>query len=189
VYVCVYVCVCVCVCVCKCVSGVPVRLCDTILRNGGVREAALHVSRVGRCVWCVLLFVCLFFAFSSTYLLSPPLLLCLFPLPPCAASFRICADGGANWLHDENRLFAADRVPDVIRGDLDSARAAVLEHFSTRNSRVLHDADQDTTDIEKCFLSIDQYAHAIDRQVGVLIFLSLPLCCVLRACLFTRATR
>jgi len=77
------------------------------------------------------------------------------------ASFHICADGGANRLFDDNRLYDRDLVPKVVRGDMDSARAEVLEHFKAKGTSVIRDHCQNTTDLEKCFLSIDDHAQAI----------------------------
>uniref|UniRef100_A0A2P2JJE4 Thiamin pyrophosphokinase catalytic domain-containing protein n=1 Tax=Rhizophora mucronata TaxID=61149 RepID=A0A2P2JJE4_RHIMU len=60
------------------------------------------------------------------------------PLLWMHAQLRICADGGANRLYDEMPLFfpledALDvrhrYKPDIIKGDMDSIRAEVLEFY------------------------------------------------------------
>ena len=43
-----------------------------------------------------------------------------------ASDYVCCADGGANRAHD---LLGADRAPDAVVGDLDSARADVLAAY------------------------------------------------------------
>lgn len=82
------------------------------------------------------------------------------PLPPSRldrvwemASFRICADGGANRL----RELRPDLVPDVVVGDMDSATEETLSHYRAKGVRVvdLHE-DQDTTDFEKALAVAEQ---------------------------------
>ncbi|XP_042483668.1 thiamine pyrophosphokinase 1-like [Macadamia integrifolia] len=82
------------------------------------------------------------------------------PLLWKAAQLRICADGGANRLYDEMpELFPQEDSqnvrnrckPDVIKGDMDSIRADVLEFYSNLGTKILDESqDQDTTDLHKC---------------------------------------
>lgn len=69
--------------------------------------------------------------------------------PTCSKHF--CADGGANVLYDtipetERHLF----IPDLIKGDLDSARKDVTEFYKRNGVDVVHDVCQDTNDLDKC---------------------------------------
>jgi thiamine pyrophosphokinase len=65
------------------------------------------------------------------------------------SSFRVCADGGANRLFDATGG-GNDYIPDLIRGDLDSLRPTVQEHYAGLGTRVEEDPDQDTNDLDKC---------------------------------------
>ena len=56
-------------------------------------------------------------------------------------SYRICADGAANF------LFKKGLKPDIIIGDLDSISQEARNFYG--DSRILHIPDQDTTDCEK----------------------------------------
>ena len=69
----------------------------------------------------------------------------------------ICADGAANHLHS----FTAEKalVPNVICGDLDSIRNEVLQHMERRGSRIVHIANQDTTDFDKCLQYFYNQSH------------------------------
>jgi len=62
------------------------------------------------------------------------------------AHVRICADGGSN------RLFKVDKekyIPDHIVGDLDSSTKEVLEHYKKKGVAVVHDPDQESSDLHK----------------------------------------
>ena len=63
------------------------------------------------------------------------------------AGLRICADGGANALFDDERKMM---IPDVIKGDMDSAREDVLAYFQKQGTKVIRDPNQDTNDFGKC---------------------------------------
>lgn len=54
-----------------------------------------------------------------------------------------CADGGANI------AFKFGILPDFIIGDLDSIKQDVKKFFERKNVKIIHDTDQDSTDIEK----------------------------------------
>ena len=64
-------------------------------------------------------------------------------------SLHICADGGANRLFDTSEEGRAERVPHTICGDLDSARADVLDYYGQKGTRVARLEDQDSTDFTK----------------------------------------
>ncbi len=67
-------------------------------------------------------------------------------------SFRACADGAANRLFDEStRGQSAAKLlpPNIIVGDMDSARPDVLRYYEERGCAVVRRACQDTTDMQK----------------------------------------
>lgn len=74
------------------------------------------------------------------------------------ASLRICADGGANGLHDiliqrHGTMDVLDALrsapPTLIHGDLDSLLPAVREKYESIGVEVSHDPDQYSTDFGK----------------------------------------
>ncbi|KZT07631.1 thiamine pyrophosphokinase [Laetiporus sulphureus 93-53] len=78
-----------------------------------------------------------------------------------ASTWRCCADGGANRLHDvlKNQASVSERLgwdarslylPDLIKGDLDSLRDDVREYYASHNVPIVQDDDQDSTDLMKC---------------------------------------
>lgn len=58
----------------------------------------------------------------------------------------VAADGGANFLKK------IKKTPELVIGDLDSLED---RDFFEKNSKVIHIAEQDTTDLEKCLYTID----------------------------------
>ena len=71
-------------------------------------------------------------------------------------TMRVCADGAINRLYetfdtDEER---ARFIPEYVRGDLDSVDAKVLGYYQEHGTQIIKDHDQDTTDLEKCILLI-----------------------------------
>ncbi|TFK72917.1 thiamine pyrophosphokinase [Pluteus cervinus] len=69
--------------------------------------------------------------------------------------WRSCADGGANRLYDI--LDEADRPgfgPDLIKGDLDSLREDVRRYYESQAVPVIHDHDQNSTDLMKCVAAV-----------------------------------
>lgn len=73
----------------------------------------------------------------------------------------ICADGGANFLYDSAPASERGRfIPAAIKGDLDSLRPEVGEYYAARGCSVLRDADQDTNDLEKCILLVQELQAA-----------------------------
>ncbi|EPQ51624.1 Thiamin pyrophosphokinase [Gloeophyllum trabeum ATCC 11539] len=74
-----------------------------------------------------------------------------------AASWRCCADGGANRLFD-----LLGYLPDLIKGDLDSIRSEVREYYESQGVSVVEDEDQYSTDLMKCISSIE----ALEQSSG-----------------------
>lgn len=82
------------------------------------------------------------------------------------AELRVCADGGANRLHDgfendhETHETAEEQraryVPDVIVGDLDSLRPEVAEYYRGLGAEVKLHEDQYHNDFEKCLMEVDR---------------------------------
>lgn len=85
------------------------------------------------------------------------------------ATLRVCADGGANRLHDsfgggedgdcvgdpsEER---AQYVPDIIVGDLDSLRPEVARFYEDLGSEIKVRDDQDHCDFEKCLVEVESW--------------------------------
>lgn len=67
------------------------------------------------------------------------------------AAVRVCADGGANRLHDaQGEQERERRLPDLITGDLDSLRPDVERYYAGRDVAIEGEAEQDTNDFEKC---------------------------------------
>ncbi|KAF9084556.1 cAMP-dependent protein kinase subunit [Mortierella sp. GBA35] len=68
------------------------------------------------------------------------------------ATYRFCADGGANRLYDllETDEERAKFLPDYVRGDLDSLRDSVKEYYQSMGVTVERVPDQDSTDFMKC---------------------------------------
>jgi thiamine pyrophosphokinase len=79
------------------------------------------------------------------------------------AGIRICADGGANALYPRSER----KIPDVIKGDLDSAREDVLTHFRELGTKIIRDPNQDTNDFGKCLeeLNLRQGKSSLDIVV------------------------
>jgi len=84
------------------------------------------------------------------------------------AALRICADGGANRLHDSlNDMERKHFVPDVIKGDLDSVRPPVADFYRSLGTSVVKDPNQNNNDVEKCLDTI-KLAHLGPGKQAVL---------------------
>ena len=64
-------------------------------------------------------------------------------------SVVLCADGGANRLHDTAGADREKLLPHTVVGDLDSARPDVLKYYRDKGCRVVQVDDQDSTDFDK----------------------------------------
>jgi len=106
------------------------------------------------------------------------------------AYFRVCADGGANRLHDllVNRLPDArwaealrSMPPDVIHGDLDSLNETVQQRYEQLGIEISWDPDQYSTDFGKAVklilkrlpevqdvLIIGSLSGRVDQGIGLL---------------------
>ncbi|KAI0064781.1 thiamine pyrophosphokinase [Artomyces pyxidatus] len=80
-----------------------------------------------------------------------------------ASSWHCCADGGANRLHDILRA-PAQRLPDLIKGDLDSLRDDVRTYYEGQGVPVVGDGDQYSTDLMKCIQSLEAKEKASGEQ-------------------------
>jgi len=85
-----------------------------------------------------------------------------------AAQVRICADGGAN------QLYSVDKdkyTPDHIVGDLDSSNKEVLEHYKKKGVAVIHNSDQNSTDLQKALnllKKIETLPHGVFDTITIL---------------------
>ncbi|KAJ4847439.1 cAMP-dependent protein kinase subunit [Turnera subulata] len=90
------------------------------------------------------------------------------------AQLRLCADGGANRLYDEMPKLFPHRnpldvrrsyQPDVIKGDMDSARKEVVKFYTDLGTKLVDEShDQDTTDLNKCVAFIRDYSKDLDKS-------------------------
>ncbi|CAM9814219.1 unnamed protein product, partial [Hapterophycus canaliculatus] len=92
------------------------------------------------------------------------------------AVIRLCADGGANRLHDSFGDGADDSggdqseerarfVPDVIVGDLDSLRPEVARYYEGLGCEIALRPDQDHCDFEKCLMEVESRLPSSSRPV------------------------
>lgn len=72
------------------------------------------------------------------------------------ASFRLCADGGANRLYDAFGT-GSDVLPDLIHGDLDSLDDAVREAYEKLRVQVSEDPGQYSTDFGKAIEKVIEH--------------------------------
>ncbi|CAI9761462.1 unnamed protein product [Fraxinus pennsylvanica] len=95
------------------------------------------------------------------------------------ARLRVCADGGANRLYDElPQLFPDEQAlairkrykPDIIKGDMDSIRAEVLEFYTNLGTNTIDAChDQDTTDFHKCVAYICGLPNLENHNLCILV--------------------
>ncbi|GAB5587145.1 thiamine pyrophosphokinase [Umbelopsis nana] len=81
------------------------------------------------------------------------------------ASYRICADGGANRLYDafsEDIVSREKYLPHFIHGDLDSLRTDVREYYASKKVSITQDHNQNSTDFMKCISLLQDQETADD---------------------------
>lgn len=61
-------------------------------------------------------------------------------------------------------------VPDVIKGDLDSARSEVLKFYEERGTTVIRDPDQNTNDFGKCLQTLANRQIRLGTTMNVVVF-------------------
>jgi len=78
------------------------------------------------------------------------------------AKLKICADGGSTRLYhwDKNQLY----IPNYIVGDLDSSNSTVIDHYKRKAVDVVHEADQETTDLQKALTLIKKLETGIPHE-------------------------
>jgi len=92
------------------------------------------------------------------------------------SSMKVCADGGANRLHDASVSSVShkrdDFLPDLIRGDLDSLRDDVKDFYEKRGCKIQRDTNQDTNDLDKCLEAIEslQKQESIKKDTTVCVY-------------------
>ncbi|KAK3814366.1 MAG: thiamine pyrophosphokinase [Benniella sp.] len=92
------------------------------------------------------------------------------------ATYKFCADGGANRLYD---LLGTDDerakyLPDYIRGDLDSLRDSVKEYYVSKNVPVERVDDVVTTDFMKCVELVRVRDQQLDPAISSTISTGSP---------------
>ncbi|KLO13474.1 thiamine pyrophosphokinase Thi80 [Schizopora paradoxa] len=119
----------------------------------------------------------------SLIILNQPFTLELFLRLWDATDWRCCADGGANRLFDLLQQTAkahasservidgpCDFLPDLIKGDLDSIRPDVRDFYASKGVPVVHDHDQNSTDLMKCVVEV-QTREAQQSEQNIIIIL------------------
>jgi thiamine pyrophosphokinase len=92
----------------------------------------------------------------------------------------IAADGGANWLYDQ------DLTPHLLVGDMDSVRSKVLADLESRGCEIeRHPAAKDETDLELALLRaaakrpqritvLGALGGRVDHELGNILLLTMP---------------
>lgn len=97
------------------------------------------------------------------------------------AKLRVCADGGANrWFDIVSKLSpnptaagTREKLPDLIRGDLDSLRDDVRKFYEERGVKVDDlSEDQDSTDLTKAVNYVDKKLQEMGATEDVVIVVS-----------------
>ncbi len=80
----------------------------------------------------------------------------------CAKSrLSVCTDGGANIVYENYKDSA--HSPSVIIGDFDSVSPETLTYFGNRGSIIIHEGDQDNTDLDKAlkYIQLRYIVHPV----------------------------
>mmetsp|Transcript_11503 Transcript_11503/g.15003 ORF Transcript_11503/g.15003 Transcript_11503/m.15003 type:complete len:316 (-) Transcript_11503:421-1368(-) len=87
------------------------------------------------------------------------------------STFHLCADGGANRLHDSLPPPLRNKyVPSVIKGDLDSLRDDVKDFYRDLGTKIIRDGDQNCNDFYKCLNELNRLreVNCPDKKMTVL---------------------
>ncbi|KAK7044244.1 thiamine pyrophosphokinase [Paramarasmius palmivorus] len=85
-----------------------------------------------------------------------------------SSHWHCCADGGANRLLEVTA--GTDKfIPDLIKGDLDSLKSNVQQHYSALGVPVIKDPDQDSTDLMKCIASLEEKEARDGQRYDIVI--------------------
>ncbi|KAG2355044.1 thiamine pyrophosphokinase [Suillus spraguei] len=92
-----------------------------------------------------------------------------------ASEWHACADGGANRLHDVlgasgDPNLRSSFLPDMVKGDLDSLRDDVRSYYTSLNVPVIHDSDQNSTDLMKCVQALEEKERLTGREVKLCFY-------------------
>ncbi|KAH8551391.1 thiamine pyrophosphokinase [Umbelopsis sp. PMI_123] len=85
------------------------------------------------------------------------------------ASYRFCADGGANRLYDafvDDLELREKYLPHAIHGDLDSLRKDVRDYYQSKKVEISQDHDQNSTDFMKC-ISLLRKNEENNNKIGI----------------------
>ncbi|GKY98186.1 hypothetical protein MPSEU_000776400 [Mayamaea pseudoterrestris] len=74
-----------------------------------------------------------------------------------SSQVRICADGGANRLHNANPKY----LPNLIVGDLDSLNDSVRAYYLHQDVNIEQDFDQDCNDLDKALQRCSQKSRVV----------------------------
>ena len=95
------------------------------------------------------------------------------------AALRLCADGGANRLHDEiPNMFPKENVesvrarflPNLVKGDLDSIRPDVRAYYQKQGIPIVDlSHDQDSTDLQKCVSYIERLSIEKKNDIDTIV--------------------
>ncbi|KAG2107299.1 thiamine pyrophosphokinase [Suillus discolor] len=96
-----------------------------------------------------------------------------------ASEWRSCADGGGNRLYDvlgtsghpdlRNSDIKSRFLPDMVKGDFDSLRDDVRLYYTSLNVPVIHDSNQDSTDLMKCVQALEEKERLTGREFDIVI--------------------
>jgi len=89
-----------------------------------------------------------------------------------SSQWHCCADGGANRLYDvfsTKRLTRELYLPHLIKGDLDSLRPEVKNFYILNGVPVIRDFDQDSTDLMKCVVALEEKEREENCQYDIIL--------------------
>ena len=80
------------------------------------------------------------------------------------SELRVCADGGANRLFDVS--LPAERVPDIIVGDLDSLHQHVRSEYESNGTKIIEIADQNQHDLDKALQAVATHGGTLPDGIN-----------------------